>query len=153
MTQEQGGTPAGWYPDPEGNGERWWNGMSWGELRVPPAAQQQSYPPQTYDQTRPHGQSQAYVQPQSYDQSPLYGQVQQQPQAFGQPPEPAPHQQPQAARPDMHCVHCQWNDFQPADYLLINPRGTNPFNPDNFNFSANCLICRRCGFIHWFAAR
>lgn len=134
MTQGQGGPPPGWYPDPEGNGERWWNGISWGELRVPPAAQQQSVPPQ------------------GYDQSQQYSQVQQPPQTYPQAPEPTPQQQPQIARPDMHCVHCQWNDFQPADYLLINPRGTNPFNPDNFNFSANCLICRRCGFIHWFAA-
>jgi len=119
MTQGHGGTPAGWYPDPEGHGERWWNGMSWGELRVAP---------QPYSQSPP---------------APA--------QSYAQPAEPAPQQQ--TVRPDMHCVHCQWNDFQPADYLLINPRGTNPFNPDNFNFSANCLICRRCGFIHWFAAR
>ncbi|MDQ3576632.1 MAG: DUF2510 domain-containing protein [Actinomycetota bacterium] len=147
MTQGQGGTPAGWYPDPEGNGDRWWNGMSWGELRAQPAVQAQPYPTQQYDQSQSHpSQTPAYIQSPAYNQ----GQTQQA-QAYVQPPEPAPHQQP--AGPDMHCVHCQWNDFQPADYLLINPRGTTPFNPETFNFSANCLICRRCGFIHWFAAR
>jgi len=27
------------------------------------------------------------------------------------------------------------------------------FDLDAFNAAANCLICRRCGFIHWFAGR
>lgn len=150
MTQGHGGTPAGWYPDPEGNGERWWNGTSWGELRPAPAATKQPHPPQSYEQAPPYGQSQPP------GQSAPYGQPQpQQVQAYGQPSEPAPQQQhqPRAARPEMHCVHCGWTDFQPADYQLINPRGTQPFNPDNLTFTASCLICRRCGFIHWFAAR
>lgn len=31
-----GGTPAGWLPDPDGSGDRWWNGLSWGQLRQAP---------------------------------------------------------------------------------------------------------------------
>jgi len=29
------GTPAGWFPDPEGTGDRWWNGLSWSQQRQP----------------------------------------------------------------------------------------------------------------------
>ncbi len=25
------GPPPGWYPDPDGSGERWWTGTGWGE--------------------------------------------------------------------------------------------------------------------------
>lgn len=136
MTQGQGGgTPAGWYPDPEGHGDRWWNGMSWGELReaaqaAQPAQAQQPYPPQQYDQFQQPGQA--------------YGQQPQ--QQVPQPTQPA--QQPAAQ--GMRCVHCQFTDFSQANFLL-NTRGMALGGLDAFNAAANCLICRRCGFIHWFA--
>lgn len=28
--------PAGWYPDPAGNGQRFWDGRSWAAAPVPP---------------------------------------------------------------------------------------------------------------------
>jgi hypothetical protein len=141
MTEGQGGsTPAGWYPDPEGNGERWWNGMSWGQLRHAPAGQpQQPHPPQDYGQPghslqadQPHGQ-----QPQ---QSQQWGQQQQQPHA----------QQPAAQ--GMRCLNCQFSDFAQADFVLT-PGGGNFLDRGIGMATANCLICRRCGFIHWFAGR
>lgn len=116
MTEGQGGaTPAGWYPDPEGNGERWWNGMSWGQLRQPPTGQPQQH------------------------------------QHWGQHQEPQqPAQQP--AGQGLRCVNCQFTDFTQAEFLL-NTRSMTMFDLDAFNAAANCLICRRCGFIHWFAGR
>lgn len=144
MTEGQGGaTPAGWYPDPEGNGERWWNGMSWGQLRQPPTGQpQQAYPPQ-------HGQQQPYGQhSQQPDSGQPQGQQPQQGQQWGQ-------QQPRGQQPGgqgMRCVNCQFTDFTQAEFLL-NTRGMTMFDLDAFNAAANCLICRRCGFIHWFAGR
>jgi hypothetical protein len=32
-------TPPGWYPDPAGNGLRWWDGNNWAEHTTQPAAQ------------------------------------------------------------------------------------------------------------------
>lgn len=132
MTEGQGGgIPAGWYPDPEGNGERWWNGVSWGELRPMSQAARQQDPPGQHAQ-RPYGQ-----------------QSQQQP--HGQQPEHPQHQAHPPAAPAMRCVHCQWTDFAPADFVLT-PGGT-VFDRGIGMATAQCLICRRCGFIHWFATR
>ncbi|MBN9240763.1 MAG: hypothetical protein BGO97_13705 [Micrococcales bacterium 70-64] len=43
-------TRPGWYPDPQGSGERWWNGASWSDTRrgaaaapPPPAARPDPY--------------------------------------------------------------------------------------------------------------
>lgn len=43
-------TRPGWYPDPQGQGERWWNGASWSDTRrggatapPPPAARPDPY--------------------------------------------------------------------------------------------------------------
>lgn len=146
MTEGQGGTPAGWYPDPEGNGERWWNGMSWGELRqAPPATPRQPYPPQPYGQQQPEQPTQ---QAQRQQATPWGQQAQQQPQS-GQ-PQPQPGQAP--AGQGLRCVNCQFTDFSQAEFLL-NTRNMTMFDLDAFNAAANCLICRRCGFIHWFAQR
>ncbi len=145
MTEGQsGGTPAGWYPDPEGNGERWWNGMSWGQLRQPPAA------PQQYAQHQPAGQHAMPGQSQAQHSPPggQWGQQQQQQQQ-------APQHQPQGQHPSaagMRCVNCQFTDFNQAEFLL-NTRGMSMLDLDAFNAGAQCLICRRCGFIHWFATR
>jgi len=146
MTAGQGGsTPAGWYPDPEGNGERWWNGMSWGQLRQPSAEQpQQTYPPQAYGQQPPGQQSQPGHPQEHQPQQPTGQQWGQQQQS---------QQQQQApAGPGLRCVNCQFTEFHQAEFLL-NTRGMTMFDLDAFNAGANCLICRRCGFIHWFAQR
>lgn len=146
MTEGQGGsTPAGWYPDPEGNGERWWNGMSWGQLRQPPAAQAPQSHPAQYGQQHSHGQHSQHPdsgqQPaQRPEQSQQWGQEQQQAQA----------QQP--AGQGLRCVNCQFPDFAQSDFVLT-PAGGTFFDRGIGMSVANCLICRRCGFIHWFAAR
>lgn len=146
MTEGQGGsTPAGWYPDPEGNGERWWNGMSWGELRQAPTGQpQQPYPPQQAQQAQAAQHHPAQTGAQHTAQP-------QQPQQWGQ---QQPTHQPthQSAGPGMRCLNCQFTDFAQSEFLL-NTRGMTMFDLDAFNATANCLICRRCGFIHWFATR
>ena len=137
MTEGQGGsTPAGWYPDPEGNGERWWNGMSWGQLRQP--ASGQPYPPQSHDQQQPHGQP---PQPaQQWAQQPQH-------QPWEQPP-----QSQQPANQGLRCVNCQFPDFAQADFVLT-PGGGQFFDRGIGMTTAQCLICRRCSFIHWFAGR
>ncbi|MVA74670.1 DUF2510 domain-containing protein [Auraticoccus sp. F435] len=46
------GPPPGWYPDPDGSGERWWTGSGWGEHdRHSPGPAPQGAPPPT--QSRP----------------------------------------------------------------------------------------------------
>ncbi len=150
MTEGQGGgTPAGWYPDPEGNGERWWNGMSWGQLRQPPAAPQQYAQHQPAGQHAMPGQSQAQQVPSSGQWA---QQQQQQGQAQAQAPaqQPAPGQHPGAA--GLRCLNCQFTDFTQADFVLT-PGGGAIFDRGVGMATATCLICRRCGFIHWFATR
>ncbi len=158
MTEGQGGgTPAGWYPDPEGNGERWWNGVSWGQLRQPPTgAPQQSHPDQ-YGQQPSHGQhSQQPERAQTHDPQPLHqqgqpwGQQQAQQSSLDHPW--GQQQAPQSGAQGLHCVHCQFTDFAQADFVLT-PGGGKFFDRGIGMSAANCLICRRCGFIHWFAAR
>ncbi|MGI8626167.1 MAG: DUF2510 domain-containing protein [Geodermatophilaceae bacterium] len=145
MTEGQGGsTPAGWYPDPEGNGERWWNGMSWGQLRQPPAAApQQPHPPQAYGQPQLHGQKGQQGQP-GYPEQPQQG------QPWGHQPQ---HQQPGQATggQGLRCVNCQFTDFAPSEFVLT--PGGQFFDRGIGMATAQCLICRRCGFIHWFAVR
>ncbi|MDQ3055430.1 MAG: DUF2510 domain-containing protein [Actinomycetota bacterium] len=145
MTEGQGGgTPAGWYPDPEGNGERWWNGASWGQLRPPPAGAPQQVHPTQYGHPA-HGQH-AHGQ---HAQQPSFEQQQAQPnksQQWGQQQQPV--QQPSAQ--GLRCVNCQFTDFAPAEYVLT--PGGNVFDRGIGMATAQCLICRRCGFIHWFAA-
>ncbi len=144
MTEGQGGgTPAGWYPDPEGNGQRWWNGVSWGQLRQPPTSQPQQPAPAQYGQQQPHGQHS-----QQPEQAPPHGQ--QPPRQPGQQWGQQPSQQ--SGAPGLRCVNCQFTDFTQSEFLL-NTRGMTMFDLDAFNATANCLICRRCGFIHWFAGR
>ncbi|MDQ3475666.1 MAG: DUF2510 domain-containing protein [Actinomycetota bacterium] len=153
MTEGQGGgTPAGWYPDPEGNGERWWNGVSWGQLREPPTGEpQQRYP----DQYGQHSQQPAQAQPpgqQPQHQGQPLGQQQAQ-QHQPSPDQPWGQQQAQpSGTQGLRCVNCHFTDFAQSEFLL-NTRGMTMFDLDAFNAAANCLICRRCGFIHWFATR
>ena len=147
MTEGQGGsTPAGWYPDPEGNGERWWNGMSWGQLRQPPPAQPQQPPylPQAYGQQQAQpGQSSPPHDQQSH-------QAQQQGQGWGQ-QQPAAHPAQVPAGQGLRCVNCQFPDFASSEFVLT--PGGKFFDRGIGMATAQCLICRRCGFIHWFAER
>lgn len=46
----------------------------------------------------------------------------------------------------MACLMCSSGDFDRAEYFL-DPRGVRL----GVNRRASCLVCRRCGFIHWFA--
>ena len=39
-------TPPGWYPDPQGAGQRYWDGRQWTEQRAPAAQQPVYVPPQ-----------------------------------------------------------------------------------------------------------
>ncbi|MDQ4038353.1 MAG: DUF2510 domain-containing protein [Actinomycetota bacterium] len=148
MTEGQGGsTPAGWYPDPEGNGERWWNGMSWGQLRQPPeAVSQQPHPPQAYGSQQLHDhQAQPGQQGQhGYPEQPQGG------QPWAQQPQSTPAGQA-AAGPGLRCVNCQFTDFAASEFALT-PAGQF-FDRGIGMVTAQCLICRRCGFIHWFATR
>jgi Protein of unknown function (DUF2510) len=40
-----GAVEPGWYPDPEGRGQRWWDGQTWGPRAPQPAASVPSFPP------------------------------------------------------------------------------------------------------------
>lgn len=94
------GPRPGWYPDPEGTGQRWWNGASWGEQHEA-------------------GQGKPYDQPRQEQ--------------------------------GMRCVYCQWTDFTTAEFVLT--PGGKFFDRGIGMATARCLICRRCGFISWFATR
>ena len=48
------------------------------------------------------------------------------------------------------CVHCQHTKFGRSKALL-NTRGMSFMDLDWLNESATTLICKRCGYIHWFA--
>jgi hypothetical protein len=48
MSDAGGTPPPNWYPDPEGDGLRWWDGTQWTEHRAPkPAGQQPAQPTQS----------------------------------------------------------------------------------------------------------
>ncbi len=47
------------------------------------------------------------------------------------------------------CVHCGHDRFEPGNALL-NTRGMTYLGLDWLNESTKILICKRCGFIHWF---
>jgi len=79
---------AGWYPDPDGEGLRWWDGAAW-----------------TSDET---------------------------------------------SGTAMACLVCQHDGFDRTRYML-NTQGLTLIGWDGFNREATCFVCRRCGFIHWFA--
>lgn len=82
-------TAAGWHPDPDGQGLRWWDGVQWTSHTSDP-------------------------------------------------------------QPQMTCLMCGCGDFDRTQYML-NTQGLTLLGWDGFNRTASCFVCRRCGFIHWFA--
>lgn len=74
------------------------------------------------------------------------------PQGADQPaaPRPGPDGAAPGHPPQLRCLVCGWHEFGGQEYLL-NTRAMTFFGADAFNAGANCQICRRCGFIHWFA--
>ena len=47
------------------------------------------------------------------------------------------------------CTHCKHERFEEGKALL-NTRGMTFFNLDWLNDEATILICKRCGYTHWF---
>lgn len=47
------------------------------------------------------------------------------------------------------CLHCKYERFE-CSKALLNTRGMTFFDLDWLNAGATTLICKRCGFIHWF---
>jgi len=56
----------------------------------------------------------------------------------------------EVAAPGLTCLVCQFTEFDQTQYML-NTQGMTLLGWDAFNRQANCMVCRRCGFIHWFA--
>ena len=54
-----------------------------------------------------------------------------------------------AAGPAMACHHCQHTGFEQKS-VQLNTAGMTLLGLDWANRQATCLICTRCGFIHWF---
>nr|WP_106779376.1 hypothetical protein [Lysinibacillus timonensis] len=53
---------------------------------------------------------------------------------------------------EVSCVHCKHNKFEQSKALL-NTRGLTFFDIEWLNDSATTLLCKRCGFIHWFRGK
>ncbi len=52
----------------------------------------------------------------------------------------------------VNCIHCKHTKFQ-FGKALHNSRGLTFFDLDWLNESAITLICKRCGYIHWFSGK
>jgi predicted nucleic-acid-binding Zn-ribbon protein len=50
---------------------------------------------------------------------------------------------------EVTCVHCKHDKFE-LGKALLNTRGLSFFDLDWLNESAKTLICKKCGYIHWF---
>ncbi|PSL40856.1 hypothetical protein B0H94_12121 [Salsuginibacillus halophilus] len=50
---------------------------------------------------------------------------------------------------EVACVQCEGQLFY-EERALLNTRGFTFFNLDWLNEDANLLICRGCGYVHWF---
>ncbi|MCF8012329.1 MAG: hypothetical protein K9L17_13580 [Clostridiales bacterium] len=48
------------------------------------------------------------------------------------------------------CIHCKHTKFE-LGKALLNSRGLTFLDLDWLNESAKILICKRCGYIHWFS--
>ena len=48
------------------------------------------------------------------------------------------------------CLWCGWTGLQQRE-LMMNTRGMTFMGWDWANKGAQCLVCERCGYIHWFA--
>lgn len=54
-----------------------------------------------------------------------------------------------AAQLKIGCVHCGHDRFE-SGKALLNTRGMTYLGLDWLNENATILICKRCGYIHWF---
>lgn len=50
------------------------------------------------------------------------------------------------------CTHCKYERFEQGKALL-NTRGMTFLDLDWLNENATTLICKRCGYIHWFSQK
>ncbi|MFN7253497.1 MAG: zinc ribbon domain-containing protein [Anaerobacillus sp.] len=50
---------------------------------------------------------------------------------------------------EITCVHCNHDKFE-LGKALLNTRSLSFFDLDWLNKSANTVICKKCGYIHWF---
>ncbi|MCM3715188.1 hypothetical protein M3202_13950 [Alkalihalobacillus oceani] len=51
---------------------------------------------------------------------------------------------------EIRCVHCKHDKFE-LDETLLNTRAMTFFDVEWLNDTAKTLICKECGYIHWFA--
>jgi hypothetical protein len=49
----------------------------------------------------------------------------------------------------LKCCVCQHARFRSRDAML-NTKGATFFQVEWLNRTANCYVCERCGFVHWF---
>ncbi len=49
----------------------------------------------------------------------------------------------------IQCLHCKYDRFE-IGKALLNTRGMTFLDLDWLNENATTLICKRCGYIHWF---
>ncbi|WP_036190393.1 hypothetical protein [Ureibacillus manganicus] len=52
---------------------------------------------------------------------------------------------------EVSCVHCKHNKFEQGKAML-NTRALTFLDIEWLNDNATTLICKRCGFIHWFGS-
>lgn len=52
----------------------------------------------------------------------------------------------------LHCLVCAHDEFEQRSALL-NTSAATFFGFDWANRSANCFVCNRCGYIHWFVPK
>lgn len=50
---------------------------------------------------------------------------------------------------EITCVHCRHDRFYDGK-VLMNTRGATFLGLEWLNQAANTLVCKRCGYIHWF---
>lgn len=56
-----------------------------------------------------------------------------------------------AAGLQIYCAHCKHDHFE-IGKALLNTRGMSYLGLDWLNAGARTLMCKRCGYIHWFAS-
>ncbi|CAM5215766.1 putative nucleic-acid-binding Zn-ribbon protein OS=Ureibacillus acetophenoni OX=614649 GN=SAMN05877842_106165 PE=4 SV=1 [Ureibacillus acetophenoni] len=52
---------------------------------------------------------------------------------------------------EVSCIHCKHNKFEQGKAML-NTRGLTFLDLEWLNDEVTTLLCKRCGFIHWFGS-